>query len=283
MLLTVSTILFISAFWGSYYIETKEYPAADAALFWMLLASIGLVTLNWACTLAKRVYQFESLHQFRNIILICYLFFGGWLANNTWYNYYTFTSYTESKYSLYQNDDSPNHFVFQGDLELGAGTFVIRSILNAENIDIGTRISIEMHSEGGKPSEAIILGEFIAEYDVSVEVLGKCISACSMVLLSSNHRYVHPKAWIGFHSSYNKDTENNVSYDSKSLNFYNKHLEKLLKNVGASDGFIQDALVEDASGGFFPSYDELEASGVVNKKKRTNLSEYDFPTYLAGE
>ncbi|MCP3429578.1 hypothetical protein [Opacimonas viscosa] len=142
-------------------------------------------------------------------------------------------------------------------------------------------ISLEMHSEGGKPTEAIILGEFIKQYDITVEILGNCISACSMVLLSSNNRYVHPKAWVGFHASYNKDKNQNVHYESNSLKFHDSNLEKLLKNVGANEAFILQALVKDAWGGFFPSFEELKQAGIANRNTRLHKQTLTIPSYLA--
>lgn len=279
-LLCCSIIFFLVGFGGGYYIEQNYYHEDDAALFWLVSSILGLLTLHLADSYARKTFQFESIGHFKKMLVVAWLVFGGWLANNTWYHYNTFSPLVIKEYNLFKSNEHPNHFVFNGVLEVGAGSFITRAILNSKTLDMDLPISLEMHSDGGKASEAIILGEFIKEYDVAIEVLGKCVSTCSMVLLSSNHRYVHPKAWVGFHATYNFDNQQNVNYDANSLKFYDNHLVKLLRDVGASDAFIEQALVEDASGGFFPSFEKLQEAGIVNKQERTHLNDYDVPSYL---
>lgn len=279
-MLCIALVSFIASFVGAYFMEKREYAVSLSALFWVLFACLGLLALSIASSIASKIYKLSSLIYLRNMATVFLLIFGGWLANNTWYNYFTFIDDDMVEFTVFQDSEKPNHFVFNGAIEKGAGTHTIRTILNSENLDMDVPISLEINSNGGKPAEAIILSQFIVNYDVAVEVLGKCISACNIVLLSSNHRYVDPRAWIGFHASFNQGKDKKVSYDSSYLNFYDKHLEMLLKRVGASDEFIKQALVEDAFGGFFPNLEELKQAGVVNKNERTYKHAPGMPNYL---
>ena len=124
------------------------------------------------------------------------------------------------------------------------------------------------------------MSEFISQYDIQVEIMGKCISACTLVLLSSDRRYVHPRAWIGFHASYMTLEDNNHSYDRPSLRFYDELLMRRLEEINATAGFRAKTKIQDAKGGFFPSYDLLTIEGIINQGSRRYLDESKAPSYL---
>jgi hypothetical protein len=82
--------------------------------------------------------------------------------------------------------------------------------------------------------------------------------AATRVLLASDYRYIHPRAWIGFHATYLIDDDNNITYDSPHLQFFNEQVELRLRHIGVSLFFIDNVNIQYANGGFFPSYTRLK-------------------------
>lgn len=98
---------------------------------------------------------------------------------------------------MHQHKKFANQFLFKGRISGDVATKLIRKILNSKNLNHDKLIVLELHSQGGSPKEAMIMAELIRQYNIKIEVTGKCISACTIVLLSSDFRYIHPRAWVG--------------------------------------------------------------------------------------
>ena len=259
--------------------DTQSSPRL--ALFVWLIFCIGAIALFYSAHLiAKRHYQFNAIGTLALIISLAFMSVSGWLANGAWYDYYFFSDYIKPKHTVQQHSQFPNQFLFKGKISDGAATRLIRKILNSKNVNFDKPIVLVLHSEGGSPQEAMIMAEFVTHYNIQIEVMGKCISACTRVLLASDYRYIHPRAWIGFHATYLLDDENNVTYDSPHLQFFNEQMELRLKQIGVNIFFIDNVKIQDSKGGFFPTYTRLKAEGIVNKYKKTYETEEEFPFYL---
>jgi hypothetical protein len=263
-------------------IEDKVFDPQLAAIVWFLVVLIGLGSLSCVNIIAKKYYQFEA---FRPIVLMAStltLVAAGWIANGAWYNYYFFSDYVKSEFIVDQHSSYPNQFIFNGKLIDGAANTTIRKILSSDNVDWDKPVTLEIHSNGGAPQEAMLISEFVKHYNINVEVVGRCISACTFILLSSKSRYIHPRAWIGFHATYMARHGEDPSYDDPSLTYYDEILAKHLDDVGANNDFKERAKVKNSKGGFFPEYQELKTAGIMNQNRRLYLANIEFPSYLSG-
>lgn len=230
--------------------------------------------------IANRTYDFKSLGLVFLIASLLFVGMFGWIANGAWNNYYFFSDYIYPNYSVQKDDEFPNQFLFNGTFEKGSATTLIRKVMGADSVDWYRPIVLEINSDGGSPQVAMLMADFIEHYDVRVVIVGKCVSACTLVLLASRERYIHPKAWIGFHASYVERENKEISYDEPHLEFFNELIEKQLKDTGAALSFRERAKVQDSTGGFYPSYVELVDEGVSNKTHRLYLPSNDVPYYL---
>jgi hypothetical protein len=230
--------------------------------------------------IAKRTYDFKSLGLVFLIASLLFVGMLGWIANGAWYNYYFFSDYIYPNYSVQKDDEFPNQFLFIGTFEKGSATTLIRKVMGADSVDWDRPIVLEINSDGGSPQVAIIMSEFISQYDIEVEVMGKCISACTLVLLTSKHRYIHPSAWIGFHASYMCTEGKENSYNNPSLKFYDDLLEKYLDRLEVSSDFKEKTRIQDSIGGFFPSYENLIEENIANKIERNYLGKTTPSPYL---
>lgn len=83
--------------------------------------------------------------------------------------------------------------------------------------------------------------------------------------MTSKHRYIHPRAWIGFHASYMSTEGKEISYNNPSLKFYDDLLEKYLDRLEVSSDFKEKTRIQDSIRGFFPSYENLIEENIANK------------------
>jgi len=278
-LLLCSVLLPVAGYYIAADIEDTQNSPSGGALAWAVLTTCGLATLFFAHFIAKKHYQFRALGLVAVLASLTFMAAFGWIANGAWYNYYFFSDYIRPKFSVHQDSEHPNQFLFNGEFEKGSANAVIRKILSSEDLDWERPIALELHSDGGMPQEAIILSEFVKHYSVHVEVIGKCNSACTLVLLASQKRYVHPRAWIGFHATYLK-LPDGPDYGARHLRFYDELLESELARVGTSNDFKERSKVQDSESGFEPTYEELVNEGIVNEFHRLYLSETQAPFYL---
>lgn len=262
------------------YIENIFYEPLIAAFVWLLFMCISISALYFINKIATEHYKFVCLKPTLFLAYSSALLISGWIMNGAWYDYYFFSTDIQTDFYISQNSEYPNHFIFNGALTKNAGEITIRNILNSKNIDLGTTIVLEINSDGGSPQEAILISEFVEHYNIQVEVLGKCISACTAILLSSPSRYIHPRAWIGFHATYIKNSDNEINYDLPSLNYYDTRVEVALKKIGAHKDFISKSEIRDASGGFYPDFEQLVDMGIVNKFKPAYIQANVKPDYL---
>jgi ATP-dependent protease ClpP protease subunit len=280
-LLFISTIFFpFIGFFSAARIEDVFYEPLVATFVWLSFTGLGLCSLYLISRIAIRHYQFNCLKPTVYIAYSATLFLAGWITNGAWYDYYFFSSKIRSDFTIRQHSEYPNHFIFDGKLTKDAGDITVRQILNSEDIDLDESIILEINSNGGSPQAAILLAEFIKHYNVRIEVLGKCISACTLVLLSSSSRYIHPRAWVGFHASYMVGADNDISYDVPSLNFYDEQVELALREIGVQDEFITKSKIRDENGGFYPEFQELVSTLIINRFERTYIKKAVIPWYL---
>ena len=263
----------------SSYLEMEFWAEEWAAAVWAGAVFGSALYLSYAHRIASRQFGFNAFAPFVFLGWLGSAASVGWVANNAWYSFDSFSGFVIPDYSVRQHKNHPNHFLFKGPMEIGAANFTTEYILGAEGVDWEKPVVLEINSEGGSPQVGILIGEFIRLYNIQVEVVGKCISACTFALMSSESRYVHPRAWIGFHAAY-VPLDEGERYSDPDLAFYDKWRDDRLQQLGASSDFVEKAGVRDATGGYYPSFDELNANGVTNLKKRAYLSPSELPGYL---
>ena len=206
-MLAAAAFPFFGFFLGA-HIENTYYEPRWAAGTFTATTLISLVCLVQAHSLARTHWNFIVLKYFTYPYFALCILTLGWVSNNAWYEYDTFSDFVYPSYSVRQDAEFPNHFLFKGPIDLGAANLLTQTILGAKGVDPNSELVLELHSDGGSPQVGILMAEFIKQYDVKVEVMGHCASACTMALLGSSKRYIHPRAWIGFHSAYVESEEN---------------------------------------------------------------------------
>ena len=280
LLLLFTVFLPIAAYMGAEAVEEHYLSSRKAGVFWLVLVALALLAFWRAHILARRTTNFRALYPLLILSTIGFAGTFGWHTKSAWYNYPTFYDYTAPGYQVEQSEDFPNQFLFKGLIKEGAEDAVIRTILGAEGVDWDKLVVLELFSDGGSPQEAILISEFVKHYNIQVEVVLKCVSACTTILMASEHRYVHPRAWIGFHATYMDKPDEPPSYEAPSLKFFDEIRDEQLAKLGASPEFREQARVQDAEVGFFATYEQLKAEGITNVTRRLYEDETSPPGYL---
>jgi hypothetical protein len=139
-----------------------------------------------------------------------------------------------------------------GDMPEGT-TAAIRKMLDA-NPKITV---IHLNSDGGELREGYRLSELIKQRHLTTYTSTVCASACTIAFLAGSPRYLAEGAWLGFHSSSDKGSEEASAEGNKA--FYDMY-----RAAGLPDDFIAHALSTMPSEIWFPSYDEMRAAHVVH-------------------
>jgi hypothetical protein len=279
ILLLFAVTLPVFGFYSAAYIEYEYIKESrrDGAWFWSVCVLLAVLSLAFAHMLAARRYQFKSLYPLLLLSLVASAGSIGFVSSNAANNEDSFSGYLYPDYVIRQQYQKPNHFLYLGDIELGSARAVASEILGAKNVNWDKPVVLEISSRGGMAQEGMLLGQFVEQYDIHIEVMDRCFSACAYALVSSDYRYVHPRAWVGFHAAYN-GSKDVPSYDSPSLRFYNEALDNRMVELGISLDFRALAGVQSMEM-YYPSFEDLEQEGIVNQLYRKYLSSNRLPYY----
>jgi len=117
---------------------------------------------------------------------------------------------------------------------------------------------IHLNSDGGELHEGRLLAVLIQQRHLTTYTSTICASACTIAFLAGTTRYLADDAWLGFHSSYDKDS--GESSTRGNVVFYQAYHAD-----GLSDAFISKALGTAPNEVWFPSHDELRQAKAVDK------------------
>ncbi len=128
------------------------------------------------------------------------------------------------------------------------------AVLNASN---GVELVHVNLYEGGLIGEAQELSEIINKHALSTYVSGECVSACTIVYLGGESRYLNQFARLGFHSYSFPGLED----DELSL----QDERTYLRNHGIDNRFIDRIFSTPSTDMWYPTIDELISANVVHQ------------------
>lgn len=140
-----------------------------------------------------------------------------------------------------------------GDMPKGTTTAVQKLLDAHPSVHV-----IHLNSGGGELREGYLLAELIQQRHLTTYTSTVCASACTIAFLAGTSRYLADDAWLGFHSSYDKDS--GESSPDGNAAFYRAY-----HAVGLPDDFIKKALGTAPNEIWFPSHDELRQAKAVDK------------------
>lgn len=132
--------------------------------------------------------------------------FGDWLHHNIFYpaakkrgdGHDTARALFQSReVADIQFDTSTGRIVLRG--EIGIGTY--RRLLRALDEQPKAEL-LEVDSPGGYVIEGFALARLIKQRGLNTVAFRYCDSACTLIFAAGKHRYLGPKASMGFHRSY---------------------------------------------------------------------------------
>lgn len=115
---------------------------------------------------------------------------------------------------------------------------------------------LELDSPGGYVLEMNLLQEIIARHQLDTLVLNRCASACTLLFLQGQQRYIGPYARFGFHRPGYCGMPDWLPWDSSENMYYSDLLRR-----GISDAFARQVLNTPFDEIWIPSRLELKREG----------------------
>jgi hypothetical protein len=117
--------------------------------------------------------------------------------------------------------------------------------------------SVRLESSGGWIAEGSKLAEIVARHKLTTRTSRECESACLLVFVAGEHRFLGPKAVLGFHEASIAGIGGEIASQGTEI------LRDALERRGVPQAFIQEALTTPPSSIWYPTTDELIAAHVV--------------------
>lgn len=144
---------------------------------------------------------------------------------------------------------------FKGGLRSGASND-LQKILNS----VPQAKVLHIDSVGGRITEAIEIGKMIQKKKMTTYCSSEALSAATVILMNGYQRIITPDAVIGFHSG---------SFPGalpEMTDAINSTIRNTMKSAGVSERFTEKVLQTSSDEMWYPSYEEMEAAGVVTGK-----------------
>ena len=160
-----------------------------------------------------------------------------------------------NKYHISYSDD-PSTLVLSGDIELG----ITRSLATFFSTDPTIRKLI-LQSEGGNVYEARGVSRLVRVNKIDTHIDHRCVSACTIIFVSGNHRTMRDGSRLGFHR-YRMDT--NVFVPNVEADKEQRRDQLIFAQSGVSEWFRRRMFDSSADKMWYPSQSDLLRARVVH-------------------
>jgi hypothetical protein len=117
--------------------------------------------------------------------------------------------------------------------------------------------SVRLDSSGGWIAEGAKLADLVERRELTTRTSSECDSACLLVFMAGKHRFLGPKANLGFHEA------SVAGVGGKLASEGTQTIREALQRRGVPEGFIREALSTSASSIWYPTTEELIAARVI--------------------
>ncbi|MFY8041528.1 MAG: ATP-dependent Clp protease proteolytic subunit, partial [Rhodoferax sp.] len=150
--------------------------------------------------------------------------------------------------------------------EIGFGSLVaLEKAINTKP----TLTLLEVESPGGYAVEGLAMARLIEKHKLDTVSLGQCASACTLLLVAGQERYLGPEAKVGFHRSW--------SYAGGFGNGWNRTdyaIADFYSARNTADAFIKTALDTPGYRLWFPTAGQMFDAGYATKRWDERKSGY---------
>jgi hypothetical protein len=168
-------------------------------------------------------------------------------------------------YKIYAGDEAVGKYAFRvlrdgRELEFSGGiTFGAAKEFERFTDAMGALKLVHLNSSGGRIEEAQRIGNIIRKRGLSTYVVGRCLSACTIIFLSGRERLISPESKIGFHQPYFPGMTDEVRRQMIA------NEERRLQELGVNAAFAHKANLASPDNMWFPTNSELLSERVATK------------------
>ncbi len=117
--------------------------------------------------------------------------------------------------------------------------------------------TVHLNSIGGRIFDADKIAELIRSRKLSTQVVDRCVSACTIILLAGNDRMASHLAQIGFHQPDFPGMDGAMRAEMIGAN------SAIYRKAGIAQSFIDRVMTTPPADVWFPTFDELMQAGVL--------------------
>jgi hypothetical protein len=149
----------------------------------------------------------------------------------------------------------PTTVIFRGDVTYGTTKQLLDLI--KQNPTVTT---VVLTSDGGFVHPALIVANALQLRGATTFVPTECVSACTLLFLGGETRYLAPGAKLGFHRAWRNLDEP----EDRSTQMTNEEIRQRLIERGVSAAFADQVLATPGSEIWYPTADEMLEAGVID-------------------
>jgi hypothetical protein len=117
--------------------------------------------------------------------------------------------------------------------------------------------SVRLDSNGGWIAEGAKLADLVGRRRLTTRTSGECDSACLLVFMAGEHRFLGPRANLGFHEASVAGVGGELASEGT------RTIREALERKGVPETFIREALSTPSSSIWYPTTEELIAAHVI--------------------
>ncbi|HKY94468.1 MAG TPA: hypothetical protein VJL84_04140 [Kiloniellales bacterium] len=145
--------------------------------------------------------------------------------------------------------------IFRGDVTYGT-TKALLELIKA-NPAVTT---VHLTSDGGYVHPALIVANTLQLRGATTFVPSECVSACTLLFLGGETRYLAPGAKLGFHRAWRNLDEP----EDRGTQMTNEEIRQRLLERGVSAAFAEQVLATPSTEVWYPTAEEMLEAGVID-------------------
>lgn len=145
--------------------------------------------------------------------------------------------------------------VFRGDVTYGTTKALLDLIKQHPQVT-----TVILTSDGGYVHPALVVANALQLRGATTFVPSECVSACTLLFLGGETRYLAPGAKLGFHRAWRNLDEP----EDRSTQMTNEEIRRRLLERGVSAAFAEQVLATPSTEIWYPTPEEMLDAGVID-------------------
>jgi hypothetical protein len=149
----------------------------------------------------------------------------------------------------------PHTVIFRGDVTYGTTKALLQLIKEHPEVTV-----VHLTSDGGYVHPALVVANALQLRGATTFVPSECVSACTLLFLGGETRYLAPDAKLGFHRAWRNLDEP----EDRGTQMTNEEIRRRLVERGVTAAFAEQVLATPSTEVWYPTSQEMIEAGVID-------------------